>query len=231
MERGLPVRNQVRSRNSAGKDARAPTSAIRFLDFFNSLGFQPALLGFENHCLCFTISCLFAMKIIDVLHLAGFYLFALMTVISAFIVVLSRNILRSVFALLFTLFGVAGLFLFLRADFLAATQVLIYVGGVLVLFLFGIMLTQRMVEGDVRSGKIQFTPSLVAMGILFTFLLFLIFQTPWGVKGPANFEQTTRQIGVLLMTNWLLPFEIASILLLAALVGAVSIARKKRTPE
>jgi NADH:ubiquinone oxidoreductase subunit 6 (subunit J) len=171
------------------------------------------------------------MKIIDVLHLAGFYLFALMTVVSAFIVVLSRNILRSVFALLFTLFGIAGLFLFLRADFLAATQVLIYVGGVLVLFLFGIMLTQRMVEGDVRSGKIQFTPSLVAMGILFTFLLFLIFQTPWEVKGPANFEQTTRQIGTLLMTNWLLPFEIASILLLAALVGAVSIARTKRTSE
>ena len=171
------------------------------------------------------------MKFIDVLHMAGFYLFALMTVISAFIVVLSRNILRSVFALLFTLFGVAGLFLFLRADFLAATQVLIYVGGVLVLLLFGIMLTQRTVEGDVRSGKIQFTPSLIAMGIVFGFLLFVIFQTPWNPKGPASFDQTTSAIGTLLMTEWLLPFEMASILLLAALIGAVSIARTRRSPE
>jgi NADH-quinone oxidoreductase subunit J len=195
----------------------------------NSAGFSLQVLTIPSFVLQYPV--FLTMKIIDVLHMAGFYLFALMTVISAFIVVLSRNILRSVFALLFTLFGIAGLFLFLRADFLAATQVLIYVGGVLVLFLFGIMLTQKMVEADVRSGKIQFLPSLVAMGILFTFFLFLIFQTPWQVKGPAHFEQTTRQIGTLLMTNWLLPFEIASILLLAALVGAVSIARTKRTPE
>jgi NADH-quinone oxidoreductase subunit J len=171
------------------------------------------------------------MKFIEVLHTAGFYLFALMTVISAFIVVLSKNIQRSVFALLFTLFGIAGLFLFLHADFLAATQVLIYVGGVLVLLLFGIMLTQKMVQGDVRSGRIQFVPSLVAMGILFAFLLFVIFRTPWNVKGPADFSQTTSSIGTLLMTQWLLPFEIASILLLAALIGSVSIARARRSTE
>src|SRR5215470_14149155 len=107
------------------------------------------------------------MNFMNLLHAAGFYLFAMMTLISAFIVVLSRNIQRSVFALLFTLFGIAGLFLFLHADFLAATQVLIYVGGVLVLLLFGIMLTQKMVEADLRSGKIQFIPTLIAMGILF----------------------------------------------------------------
>ena len=179
------------------------------------------------------------MQITDLLHTIGFYLFALMTVGSALIVVLSKNILRSVFALLFTLFGIAGLFLFLHADFLAATQVLIYVGGVLVLLLFGIMLTQKMVEADVRVGKIQFIPTLIAMGILFTFLLFLIFQTPWNQPATTSVtpEQapfgtgTTAGIGHLLMTEWLLPFEIASILLLAALVGAVSIARPRRTTE
>jgi len=177
------------------------------------------------------------MNLIDSLHTAGFYMIALLTVSSACVVVLSKNILRSVFALLFTLFGIAGLFLYLHADFLAATQVLIYVGGVLVLLLFGIMLTQKMVEADVRSGQIQFAPTLVAMGILFIFLLFMIFQTPWDVKGIADFEQnqfgtgTTSAIGTLLMTEWLLPFEIASILLLAALVGAVSIARTRRPIE
>lgn len=168
------------------------------------------------------------MDIAKVLPVAGFYLFAAITAISAMIVVFTRNILRAAFSLLFTLFGVAGLFLFLHADFLAATQVLIYVGGVLVLLLFGIMLTQKMVEVDIRSGRIQFVPSLVATGILFAFLLCLIFQTPWNVGEPANFEETAGQIGTLLMTEWLLPFEIASILLLAALVGAVSIARVRR---
>ena len=168
------------------------------------------------------------MQITEVLSTAGFYLFALITVVSACFVVFLKNIMRAVFSLLFTFFGVAGLFLFLHADFLAATQVLIYVGGVLVLLLFGIMLTQKMVEGDLRTGRIQFVPAIVAMAILMGFLLFLIFKTPWHVLPPANFEHSTAGIGVLLMTEWLLPFEVASILLLAALVGAVSIARVKR---
>lgn len=169
------------------------------------------------------------MEITQILYVAGFYLFALLTVISAFFVVFARNIMRAVFALMFTLFGIAGLFLFLHADFLAATQVLIYVGGVLVLLLFGIMLTQRMVEADIRTGRIQFIPTMFAMVIVFGFLMYLIFNTPWKIQGPANFQDSTSGIGTLLMTEWLLPFEIASILLLTALVGAVSIARARRT--
>jgi NADH-quinone oxidoreductase subunit J len=168
------------------------------------------------------------MKIDQLLPVAGFYLFAAVTVISACIVVFNRNILRSAFALLFTLFGVAVLYLFLRADFLAATQLLIYVGGVLVLLLFGIMLTQKLVEVDIRTGRIQFGPSVLAIAILFGFLLYVIFQTPWSIHGPATFTDSTSAIGTLLMTEWLLPFEVSSILLLAALVGAVSIARGQR---
>jgi NADH-quinone oxidoreductase subunit J len=169
------------------------------------------------------------MEITQILYVAGFYLFALLTVISAFFVTFAKNIMRAVFSLMFTLFGIAGLFLFLHADFLAATQVLIYVGGVLVLLLFGIMLTQRMVEADIRTGRIQFLPAMFAMAILFGFLLYLIFETPWKIQAPANFQDSTSGIGTLLMTEWLLPFEVASILLLAALVGAVSIARARRT--
>ena len=170
------------------------------------------------------------MEITQILYVAGFYLFALLTVISAFFVTFAKNIMRAVFSLMFALFGIAGLFLFLHADFLAATQVLIYVGGVLVLLIFGIMLTQRMVEADIRTGRIQFIPAVIAILILFGFLMFLIFETPWKVQQPAAFQETTSQIGILLMTEWLLPFEVASILLLAALVGAVSIARGKRSP-
>ncbi len=167
----------------------------------------------------------------ELLRIVGFYLFALVTLVSAFIAVFYWNILRSVFALLFTLFGVAGLYLYLHADFLAATQVLIYVGGVLVLLLFGIMLTQTVVEVDIRTGRIQFVPALLAMAIMMAFLLFVVFAMPWNNQGPANFQETTSIIGRLLMTRWLLPFEVSSILLLAALVGAVSIARTRRTEE
>src|SRR5262245_8967275 len=131
------------------------------------------------------------MQITEILPVAGFYLFALITIVSACFVVFLKNIMRAVFSLLFTFFGVAGLFLFLRADFLAATQVLIYVGGVLVLLLFGIMLTQKMVESDIRTGRIQFIPTLIAVAGLFGFLLFLIFRTPWNVQAPATFEQST----------------------------------------
>jgi NADH-quinone oxidoreductase subunit J len=168
------------------------------------------------------------MKLDQILPIAGFYLFAVVTVVSAGVVVFNRNIMRAAFALMFTLFGVAVLYLFLHADFLAATQLLIYVGGVLVLLLFGIMLTQRFVVVDIRTGRIQFFPSVLAIAILFGFLLYLIFQTPWQTQGPANFTDSTSAIGTLLMTEWLLPFEVASILLLAALVGAVSIARGQR---
>lgn len=170
------------------------------------------------------------MQIQDLLPVAAFYLFAAITAISAIFVVFLKNITRAVFSLMFTFFGVAGLYLTLHADFLAATQVLIYVGGVLVLLLFGIMLTQKKVEVDIRTGRIQFMPSLIAMTFLFGFLVVLIRQTHWHILGPADFQETTSGIGTLLMTEWLLPFEVASILLLAALVGAVSIARVRRQP-
>ena len=170
------------------------------------------------------------MQIQDLLPVAGFYLFASITVISAVLVVFLKNITRAVFSLMFTFFGVAGLFLSLHADFLAATQVLIYVGGVLVLLLFGIMLTQKKVEVDIRTGRIQFWPSLIAITFLFAFLVVLICNTRWNILGPAQFQESTSGIGTLLMTEFLLPFETASILLLAALVGAVSIARVRREP-
>jgi NADH-quinone oxidoreductase subunit J len=167
----------------------------------------------------------------QILPVLGFYVFAILTVGSAFVVVFAKSIMRAVFSLMFTFFGVAGLYLSLHADFLAATQVLIYVGGVLVILIFGIMLTQRLVDADVRSGRIQLGPTLIAVGILFLFMLLLIFNTPWNIRGPAQFQSTTFDIGTLLMTEWLLPFEVASILLLAALVGAVGIARTRRVGQ
>ncbi len=84
-----------------------------------------------------------------------FWVFAIVTVASGAVVVLARSLIYSAFALLFTFFGVAGLYVLLGADFLAATQLLVYVGGILVLLLFGVMLTHRIYDLDLQTEKTQ----------------------------------------------------------------------------
>ena len=96
-----------------------------------------------------------------------FWVFAIVTVGSAAVVVLSRTLIYSAFALLFTFFGVAGLYVLLGADFLAATQLLVYVGGILVLLLFGVMLTHKIYDLDLKTETTQFAPGvIVAVGPL-----------------------------------------------------------------
>lgn len=158
---------------------------------------------------------------------AVFYLFAAVTLGSALVVVGSRNILRSAFALLFTFFGVAGLYIMLSADFLAATQVLIYVGGILLLILFAVMLTQRIGLVSVTNQSQSVFVGLVSCGILAALLLTVIFRTPWVERALGPEGPTTARIGNLLLTDFLLPFEIVSVLLVAALVGAVILAKKE----
>jgi len=88
-----------------------------------------------------------------------FYFFAAMTIASAAVVVFARSLIRSAFALLFTFFGVAALYACLGADFLAATQLVIYVGGILVLLLFGVMLTHKLYDLHLSSETFQFLPA------------------------------------------------------------------------
>ncbi len=159
-----------------------------------------------------------------------FYLFAALTVGSALVVVASRNIVHSAFALLFTFFGVAGLYVFLSADFLAATQLLIYVGGILVLILFGVMLTRKVFDVKIFGGKGQVYPAAVGVALIFSLLIIVIMKTPWHLMGGRAMEPTTAEIGKMLMTDFLLPFEVASVLLLAALIGAVILIRKEVRP-
>jgi NADH-quinone oxidoreductase subunit J len=158
-----------------------------------------------------------------------FYLFAFITVVSAFIVVFSRNIIYSVFALLFTFFGVAGLYVLLHADFLAVTQILIYVGGILVLLLFGVMLTNRVISVDIKTSTVQTVPALLVVAVVAGSLSGMFYSTFSGaVAGPASTVTTTPAIGELLMTTYLLPFEVASVVLLVALIGAALMSRRDR---
>jgi NADH-quinone oxidoreductase subunit J len=158
-----------------------------------------------------------------------FFVFAFITVASAFIVVFSKNIIYSAFSLLFTFFGVAGLYVLLQADFLAVTQILIYVGGILVLMLFGVMLTNKVVNVELKTGTMHAVPALILVAILAGTLGGLFYSTWKGAAAPAStaLQTTTKSLGEMLMTSYLLPFEIASVILLVALIGAAMFARRR----
>ena len=159
-----------------------------------------------------------------------FYFFALVTLGSASIVVFSRNIVHSAFALLFSFFGVAGLYVLLTADFLAITQLLVYVGGILVLLIFGVMLTNRVISVDIKTGTIQTLPGILLVASLAGTLVGMFWSTDWKLIAPPQeaVTGTAGTIGEMFLTTYLLPFEIASVILLVALIGAAMIARRER---
>jgi len=156
-----------------------------------------------------------------------FYLFAAWTLSSAAIMVFARNIIYNAIGLLFTLIGVAGLYVMLGADFLAATQMLIYVGGILVLLLFGVMLSQRFTGLEMRTDTLRLWPALLVCAGVAAIMIRLIMSNSWSVSTAPEMAPTVKNLGLLLMTDYLIPFEIVSVLLLAALVGAAFIARRE----
>lgn len=161
----------------------------------------------------------------------AFYFFAALTIVFAAVVVFSKNIMHSAFSLLFTFFGVAGLYVLLSADFLAITQIMIYIGGILVLILFGVMLTTHITGVDVKSGtmgKIQLGLAGILTGVIAASLILVFKSTKWYLSESQVVNSTVNQIGKELLTNYLLAFEAASMLLLIAIVGAAFIARKNK---
>ena len=158
-----------------------------------------------------------------------FYLFAIITLGSALIVVSSRNIIYSAFSLLFTFFGVAGIYVLLHADFIAVVQLIIYVGGILILIIFGVMLTNKITDVQIKSETIQIVPATIAVGIFAGILTAVLVKTDWYTTTPATYDQTIFEIGRQLLTTYVLPFELAGIILLIALIGSVMIARRERS--
>lgn len=156
-----------------------------------------------------------------------FYLLAALTVGGAAGVALSRNIVYSAVGLLMALLGAGSLYVFLSADFVAVTQLLVYIGGVLVLILFAVMLTNRITEVNVSNSSFGLFGGFLLFVCVAPVLLAVAALTPWAAKVPAALAPTTEAIGNGFLTRWLLPFEVASLVLLATLVGAVVIARKE----
>ncbi len=166
-------------------------------------------------------------------QLVSFGLLALMVIGAALGVVLLENIVYSAFLLGGVFISVAGLYILLNADFVSAAQVLIYVGAVNVLILFAIMLVNKRQNFQPlpRRWIRRAAAGLVSLG-LFALLAAMVLQTPWATNltalAPAS---TTIAIGEHFFSDYLLPFELASILLLMALIGAVVLARREFLPE
>lgn len=168
-----------------------------------------------------------------------FYFFGALTLVSAFLVVSMQNIVRSIFLFFVTIFSLAAMFVFALADFIAVTQVVIYAGGVLVLMLFAFMLSNRELLSGLQNVKGSFKLNHFA-GLVLTFgFLFLIvtainqtdiLQLSWLKRTPVigMNDNTIHQIGIHTMTGYLLPFEIVSVFLMMALIGAAHLARKEK---
>lgn len=164
------------------------------------------------------------MNIYDII----FYLFALVTLVSAAFVVTTKNIVHAAFFLIFTFFGVSGLYVLLGADFLGVVQILVYVGGILILLLFGVMLTNKITNVEIRTGTTQLVPALIGIGLFAGILVLTMVSTEWK-SAPGEIPSTTAySLGHILITDYVLIFELLGILLLIALIGAASIARREK---
>ena len=114
----------------------------------------------------------------------------------------------------------------LNADFIAITQLLIYVGGILVLLLFGVMLTTNATNVDLNTQTLKAIPATVIAAIVAALLVSTVISTKWKVSDSPPLNNTVKGLGELLLTKYLLPFEIASIVLLVAIIGAAFLARR-----
>lgn len=157
-----------------------------------------------------------------------FYLFAAVTIVSGLMVVSSGNIVSSAYYLLATLFGISGLYVLLGADFVAVTQIMVYIGGILILLLFGVMLTSDITHIEIKKEKAAVLPAIVGVGVLLGSITSIMMKTNWKIELSKIPQTTTYDLGKLLITDYVLIFELLGILLLIAMIGAASMARRDK---
>jgi NADH-quinone oxidoreductase subunit J len=159
----------------------------------------------------------------------AFGIFTILTIGGAVGVVANRNLVRGAVWLVISLFGVAGYFVLLSAPFLAAVQVLVYIGAIGILITFAVMLTQSMTNLTERFNQ-QWWISAIAAVLFFALLLVLVIIPVFGERETtSDIVATTTDLGVALVSGdqYVLPFEVASLLLTAAMIGAIVIAREE----
>jgi NADH-quinone oxidoreductase subunit J len=157
----------------------------------------------------------------------AFYIFSFLTLLCGTLVITKRNPVGSALSLVLTIVSLAGLFVLLRAFFLAAVQILVYAGAVMVLFLFVIMLLDLGEEARRRINKLRFAAGVVAvLAVVFIVINVIWSANPSAGLNPPALTGATAPLGRSLFTNFLLPFEILSLLLLVAMLGVILLSKK-----
>jgi NADH-quinone oxidoreductase subunit J len=140
-----------------------------------------------------------------------------------------RNLIHAVIALIGTFAGLAGLYVTLSADFIAITQILIYIGAISILFLFAIVLTPQSNRNN-QESFLRF-PALGLSILVGAVFIYVAVDTQWNLSDAPDFPETASQIGTLLLDTYVLPFEIASVLLLIAVLGSIILVRPEPVEE
>lgn len=160
-------------------------------------------------------------------ELGAFIILSLVTLIPAVVVVTSGNIVRSALSLIPTFLGVTGLYILLHAEFVAGIQILIYAGAITVLILFVIMLTQGGSGVRIRQVNEQVPLGAMAAVWLGFLILLVVFRTPWQIDATSVPQYNVSSVGTAFLTDYMLIFEVTSLVLLVSLVGAIIIARRE----
>ena len=158
---------------------------------------------------------------------ALFYLFAAVTGGGALGVVLSRDVVRTAVCLLIALLGVGGIYFLLDAEFLAAVQLVVYVGGTLILIVFGVMLTSSSQFAKMTPSRTEIVAATGSGVLLLSLLVAGLLRTRFATTADAP-ESSVQSVGVLLLGRYLAPFELASVVLLVVLIGSAYLARNRR---
>jgi NADH-quinone oxidoreductase subunit J len=161
------------------------------------------------------------------MNLLIFYVLAIIAAGSAMMVVTLKNIFHSALFLVLAFFSIAGLYVILNAEFLAAVQVLIYVGAITILMIFAIMLTHQLFSKSLRQVNEQVIPASLIVLVFFALSIFTLVKTAWPISGGQLPSDRIFEMGRLLMSDYVIPFEVVSIVLLVALIGAIIIARRE----
>jgi NADH-quinone oxidoreductase subunit J len=156
-----------------------------------------------------------------------FWIMAVVVVAAALGVVFMRNVFRAALALILCFITVAGIYITLSADFLAAVQILVYVGAISVLIILAIMMTKEVQRGNL-ANKMGIPTAIVAT-VLLIILVYTVTNTPWKIAAEAPLSPSTAPLAAKLFSEsgFILPVEIGAVLLLAAIIGAIVITREK----
>ena len=165
------------------------------------------------------------------MNLALFYILAIVAAVSGLMVVTLKNIFHSALFLVLTLFAVAGIYVLLGAEFLAGVQVLIYVGAITILMIFAIMLTYQLSNKAIRQTNEQKIPATIIVLVFFVLAVITMIKTAWPEVNAALPDNNILELGKQLLSTYVVPFEVVSLVLLVALIGAIIISRGEKQEE